>query len=79
MEIFDGHQVTRVITQEYSLRLVEAAPYIYIGKAKPSALESEYSWQIKRMDESTGLKIQYPDGDERFNRRWTDYATLSYL
>jgi hypothetical protein len=79
MEIFAGHEVVRIISQEYTLRMVEVAPITYIGKAKPGALDSEYVWQIKRLDETSSLIIKYPDGDDRFNQRWSDYLTLSYI
>jgi hypothetical protein len=62
----------------YALRLAESAPYTYIGKAVTGSDEGDAVWQIFRMDETSGLAIEWADGDSSFNNIWTNYATLSY-
>ena len=63
---------------KFALRLAESAPYTYIGKATTGASESASVWQIFRMDETSGLKIEWADGNSNFDNIWSDYASLSY-
>jgi len=51
----------------------------YIGKAAIGTISSSASWQIKKMDETTGLIITWADGDSAFNNIWDDRISLTYL
>jgi hypothetical protein len=66
------------LTTKYALRLAESAPYTYIGKAVTGSDEGDAVWQIFRMDETSGLKIEWADGNSNFDNIWSDYAGLSY-
>jgi len=79
MEIFDSHQVTRIIQQQYSIIIDDTTPpFTYIGKAAPGSLTSEAKWQIRRVDETTGSVFKFANGDDRFNNIWDDRIHLSY-
>jgi hypothetical protein len=67
------------IKGEKTLRLAEVGVYTYIGKAEIGASESEAVWQIKRIDETSGMKIEWADGDALYNNTWEYYLTLTYL
>lgn len=66
------------IIKDYTVRLIESAPYTYIGKAEIGSAEGSAVWQIKRIDETSGMKILYADGNINFDNIWSNYASLSY-
>jgi hypothetical protein len=66
------------MSSKYALRLVESAPYTYIGKAVTGSLEASAVWQIFRMDETSGLKIEWADGNSSFDNVWSNYSSLNY-
>jgi hypothetical protein len=66
------------LAQKYALRLVEDSPYTYIGKAVTGSGEGDAVWQIFRMDDTSGLAIEWADGNSSFDNIWSNYATLSY-
>jgi hypothetical protein len=50
----------------------------YIGKAAPGTATSAPSWQIKKVDETTGTQITFADGDALFDNIWDNRESLSY-
>jgi hypothetical protein len=70
--------IISTLTTKYALRLVESSPYTYIGKAVTGSDEGDAVWQIFRMDETSGLKIEWADGNSNFDNIWSNYAGLSY-
>jgi len=52
----------------------------YIGLAQTGVATSSADWQIRRITWSTGLptKIEYADGDDKFNNIWDNHASLNY-
>lgn len=63
-----------------SLRLdTVSATLLYVGEADFGSAETASNWRIKRLiTTGTVLKIDYADGNERYDNVWTDRATLSY-
>lgn len=60
-------------------RIDEASGTVtYIGSAQPGSAASAASWQIKKIDSSSGTIITFADGDGLFNNVWNDRASLSY-
>lgn len=55
-----------------------SATLSYIGKAIPGSLTSAPLWQIKRLDETTGMITTFADGNAEFDNIWDDRASLSY-
>lgn len=62
----------------YALKMVEVGSVIYLGKAQTSTLTSEPKWQIKKIDQTTGIVITWADGNDLFDNVFDDYLTLSY-
>lgn len=62
----------------YSIRIAESAPYTYIGKAVIASAEGDAVWQVQRLDETSGLKVLWADGNSNFDNVWTNYGSLSY-
>lgn len=65
---------------ETALRLDDTSTInvIYLGVAEPGTLTSADSWQVKKLDQSSGLVITFADGDDKFNNVWDDRVSLSY-
>jgi len=51
---------------------------IYVGKAPVGSVESAAVWQIKRMNTTTMLEIEWPASSSEFNQVWDDRESLSY-
>jgi len=68
----------------FALRLATVGDIDYVGEAAIGTLDSDDDWRIKRIDSSSGIIIQWADGDAGFNNVWdngagTDYTDLDYL
>ena len=62
-----------------AVRLDEAtATLSYYGRADAGSLTSAAAWQIKRIDTSAGLIIDWADGNTLFDNVWDNRATLTY-
>jgi hypothetical protein len=55
-----------------------AAPYTYVGRAPIGSDTSQAVWQIKRIDETSGVIILFADGDSNYNNVWDNRASLNY-
>jgi hypothetical protein len=70
--------VISTIDLDYTVRIAETEEYTYVGKAVVGALETDSEWQIKRLDESSGLIILFANGNSDFENKWSEYSTLLY-
>ena len=62
-----------------TVRLDEAtATLSYYGRADAGALTGAAVWQIKRIDTSAGVVIDWADGNTDFDNVWDNRAALSY-
>ena len=50
----------------------------YIGQAAIGSDESQAVWQIKKVDETSGIVITYADGDANYNNIWDNRTSLTY-
>lgn len=50
----------------------------YIGQAAIGTATSAASWQIMKIDKTTGTVITYADGDDSFNNVFDNRESLSY-
>lgn len=50
----------------------------YIGKAVTGSLTSDAVWQIKRIDDNSGIVITWADGDDNFNNVYDNREALIY-
>jgi hypothetical protein len=63
----------------YEIRLDESTSIItYVGQANPGSITSTANWQIKRLDSTTGLVVEWADGNSNFDNIWDNRAALSY-
>ena len=63
---------------KYALKLTESGVYTYVAKAPIGSAEASAVWQAFRIDETSGMKILWADGDSNFNNVATDLTALSY-
>jgi hypothetical protein len=50
----------------------------YIGEAQPGTLTTAALWRIKRIDNTSGVVIQWADGNASFDNIWDSRESLSY-
>ena len=50
----------------------------YLGKAAPGTATSAASWQIQKIDETTGTVITWADGNSSFDNVYDNRESLSY-
>lgn len=55
-----------------------ADPILYVGKAPIGTATSAASWQIVKLDTSSGMIKTWADGDGDFDNIWDDRVSLSY-
>jgi len=68
-------------TTNYTTRIAEDSVnsnYTYIGNAVIGTAESASSWQIKRLDSTTGLIKLWANGRDDFNVEWDNREGLTY-
>jgi len=63
----------------YGTRIDEATSTVtYIGKAVPGTATSAASWQIQKMDTTTGTVITWADGNGSSDNIWDNRTSLTY-
>ena len=63
----------------YALQFDNASdPILYIGQAPTGVPTSIAKWQIMRINVTTGVVIQWADGNDLFDNVWNDRTSLSY-
>jgi len=50
----------------------------YVGKALAGSLTSDIVWQIKKLDETSGITITFAGGTTDFVHEWDERETLTY-
>ncbi len=68
-----------ITSASYATRLDEASAVItYVGIAAPGSVTSNAVWQIKRLNSTTGLVVEFANGNSNFTNIWDNRASLSY-
>jgi hypothetical protein len=67
-----------LLTTKYATRIVEAAPYTYVGRAAIGSAVGSAVWQVYRIDETSGTIILWADSNSNFDNKFEDYLTLTY-
>lgn len=57
---------------------VASSTVTYIGKALPGTATSAATWQIKKIDSTSGTSITFASGNSNFSQVWDNRASLSY-
>jgi hypothetical protein len=50
----------------------------YVAKAPAGSLQSDPVWQVKKVDETTGVVITWADGNENYDNSATNLTVLTY-
>ncbi|MBL0320556.1 MAG: hypothetical protein IPP74_14870 [Alphaproteobacteria bacterium] len=79
MQVFTPHGEQTVQPTYATLVDDSGAPVTYVGSALPGSSTADAVWQIKKLDETTGLVTTFADGDSNFDNVWDDRASLTYL
>jgi hypothetical protein len=66
------------VRELYTERVATVGTLTYMGLAIPGTLTSQAAWQIKLLDETSGLEGTWADGNTNYDNVWDDYASLSY-
>jgi hypothetical protein len=64
--------------QDYAIRLEEVGDLTYVGKATAGSANSSPVWQIKRIDETSGLIVLFADGNTAYDNSWSGYSGYPY-
>jgi len=50
----------------------------YVGEAAVGASTAASTWRIKRINETSGIVLQWADGNGNFDNVWSNRASLTY-
>jgi hypothetical protein len=70
----------RPLTPDLTMRIDDTSTsnVTYIGKARVGTPTSDAYWQIKKIDNSSGVIITWCDGNLEFDNVWDDRTSLTY-
>lgn len=74
-QIIDGVEKTK---SEFRTELVLSGNITYVGKAILGSITSDPVWQIKKIDETSGISITWADSDSNFDNIMSDCQSLNY-
>jgi len=76
----DNALVVLQSSKNYALRLDDTStPSItYVGKAVPGTSTASPLWQIRKIDQTSGMIITWAGSSDSFNNVWDDRLTLIY-
>ena len=64
----------------YSLRLDEvSSTLMYVGEAAISSSTANPVWRIKRINTTSGVIVEWADGNYNFDSVWDNRASLTYI
>jgi len=63
---------------DYAIKITEDGDYTYIAFANPGTAEATEAWKALKIDESTGFKLTWANGDQNYDNSATDLTSLSY-
>jgi hypothetical protein len=65
---YDGH----------ATKVTVVGSVTYVAKAPAGTLQSEAKWQVKKIDETTGVVISWADGNTNFDNKAENLSSLVY-
>ena len=66
---------------DYAVRFIENSAdsnIEYYGKASIGSSDNDPVWQIKKIDNTSGVIITWADGNENFDNIWDNRESLTY-
>ena len=77
-EASEGYEGLPTLGWPIAIKMTYDGNITYIAIAKPGTTQATAAWQVKKINETTGLVITWADGDSKFNNVATDLTSLSY-
>lgn len=75
---YDGVNASFQSADAMAMKMTVDGAVTYIAVAAPGTAEATEKWQVRKLDESSGLVITWADGDSNFNNAASDLTALSY-
>ena len=69
----------RTVVKNLAVKIAVTGLITYIGKASIGSATSATAWQIKKIDEASGVSITWADGNDNFDNVWDNHSSLTYL
>ncbi len=76
LDEFSGEALVKA--KELQIRYEKTGNVGYLGKAAFGVLTSDATWQVRKIDFSSGVVMTAADGDANFDNVWDDRASLTY-
>lgn len=74
----DWNQLHREAIDNWNIKITESGSTTFIAKSPLGTNESDPLWQVKKVDETSGLVVTWADGDDNFDNVATDLTALTY-
>lgn len=69
----------KVDETRFRVEVEKSGDYIYCGEAALGSAVSDSAWRIKRIDTASGnASVTWADGNDSFDNRWDQRASISY-
>lgn len=75
---FDGTALQRQQSGNQAVRTATSGSVTYVGFAPIGTATSSGSWQVIKIDTSSGTAVTWADGNANFDNVWDNYASLTY-
>jgi hypothetical protein len=75
---FDGGSLQRANADNMALKFTEDGSVQYLAVAAPGTSEATAKWKVMKIDNTSGIRITWADGDCNFDNEATDLTSLSY-
>ena len=75
---FDGANMVRQTSGSGAVKVTTSGSITYIAVAPAGSSQASAVWQVKKIDETTGVVITWADGNTNFDNVASDLTTLSY-
>lgn len=77
-DISTGQSFKHTMKPGVAMKITESGTTTYIAIAPPGTSQSDSLWQVKKLDESSGLVITWADGNTNYDNSATDLTALTY-
>jgi hypothetical protein len=62
----------------YAIKITESGSYTCVAYANPGTALTDAKWKVMRLDSTSGLRIEWADGDLNFDNKADDLLNLNY-
>jgi hypothetical protein len=75
---YDGQSLQRMPAKNMAIKIQEVGSITYVALAAPGTLQSDDKWQVRKIDESSGVVVTWAGGNADFVHVATDLGALTY-